>query len=471
MRKDFDYTKGPILKSILLLSLPIIFANVMQTAYQLIDAFWVGRLGSDQVAAISVSFPIIFFMISLGAGFAIAGTVLVAQAKGRKDEKSIEEITGQITSLVIITSLVLGILGYFASGFIINLMGLEQAIVADATSYLKISFLGFTFLFFYFTFQSLMRGVGEVKIPLYIVIGTVLMNAVLDPLLMFGYGIIPAMGVNGTAIATIITQGIAALIGLVILLKGHSGIKLVVSEMKLRKDDVKKIVKLGIPSSIEQSSRSVALVALTFIVAGFGSVVVAAYGVGSRLLSFVIIPALGFSMATSTLVGQNVGAKKIKRSRKIILYSSFLGFTTLTLVGILFFIFAKPLALFFVPTDEVVAEMAATFVRFMALAFGFLAVQQVLTGAFRGAGATTLSMFATLMSLWLLRVPLVFILGNHTSLAQNGIWLAFPIEIVIGSIVTFIVFLRNYWIPKNLKDIDELETEAYDEVLTEEGMQ
>ena len=194
-----NLTEGSVLKSLIALSVPIILANILQTAYQITDTFWVGRLGAVAVAAVSISFPIIFFIISLGGSLAVAGTILVAQYKGKGDKKAINHIASQTLVAVIVIATVLAAVGYFFSPILINLVGSGPDVFSDAVAYIKISFIGMIFMFIYMVFQSLMRGVGDVKTPMYIVLGTVLLNLILDPLFIFGYGFIPALGEIGRA--------------------------------------------------------------------------------------------------------------------------------------------------------------------------------------------------------------------------------------------------------------------------------
>ncbi|MFH1410886.1 MAG: MATE family efflux transporter, partial [Patescibacteria group bacterium] len=240
-----DYTKGPIIKALVGLSLPIVFANILQTAYQLIDTFWVGRLGAVAVAAVSLSFPVIFLMISLGGGLAIAGTILVAQYKGQGNRWQVDHVSGQTLLLMLVSSAAVSVLGYLISGPVMKLIGAGPEVLPEATSYLQISFIGMVFMFGFFVFQSLMRGVGDVKTPLYIVLATVLMNLVLDPLFILGWGPVPAYGVSGAAIATVGTQGVAAVIGLFLLFSGRYGIHLKPEHLRFDLPLFKKMFNLG----------------------------------------------------------------------------------------------------------------------------------------------------------------------------------------------------------------------------------
>ncbi len=465
-----NLTEGSILKSLITLSVPIIFASILQSAYQLIDTFWVGRLGTDAIAAVSISFPLIFLIISLGGGLSIAGTILVAQYKGKKNKKAINHIACQTLLMMVIVSIILSGLGYFLSPQLISLMGVESSVFSGAVSYMRISFIGMIFMFTYMVFQSLMRGVGDVKTPLYIVFGTVLLNLILDPLFIFGYWFIPALGVGGAAVATIITQGIAAVIGIIILLRGKHQIHLRLSDLKPDVPLLKKMFKLGVPASIEQSTRALGILVMTFLVAGFGTLTLAAYGIGGRILSFIVLPAIGLSMATSTLVGQNIGAGKMERAEKIAKLSSLTGFIILTLVGILFFLFAEQISAIFIPGELETIKATALFIKIMALTFGFIGVQMSLNGAFRGSGNTMIPLVLSIVSLWVLRFPLAYLLSKHTVLAELGIWIAFPVANVIAAVITIAWFAKGTWKQKQLTEDIKLTKEVTKETIIEEGV-
>ena len=470
MHQKNNLTEGSILKSLIALAIPIIFANILQTVYQLTDTFWVGRLGTDAVAAVSISFPIIFLIISLSGGLAMSGAILVAQYKGRNDQKAVNHITSQTLMMVVIISVILAAIGYLLSPLLIKLMGAEPGVYADAVSYIKVSFIGIIFVFTYMVFQSLMRGVGEVKTPAYIVLGSVILNLFLDPLFIFGYGFVPAFGVSGAAISTIVTQGLATIIGIMLLIKGRYQIQLHVKDLKPDIPLIKKMFKLGFPASIEQSTRALGMTIMMFLVATFGTVTIAAYGVGSRILSFVIIPTMGLSMATSTLVGQNMGAKKLDRVEKIVKLSSLISFIFLTLLGVILFFFAKQISAIFIPGEIATIQSSALFIKIMALSFGFIGIQMSLSGALRGTGNTTASMILSIISLWVLRLPLAYILSIHTNLAEVGLWIAFPVSNVISAIITISWFARGTWKQKRVIEEIKLSDKISQETITEEGL-
>src|SRR3982750_2925287 len=190
-------TEGSIVSALLRLSIPIVLANILQVAYQLTDTFWAGQLSAEALAAVSLNFPINFLMVAIGGGLAIAGSVLIAQYKGRGEERQMNHVAGQTLIMVLAVSVVLTALGYWYSEAIIRLMTDDPAVIPDAVRFLQITFIGFVFVFGFFVYQSLTRGLGVVLVPMLIVAITVLLNFVLDPLFIFGWGPFPAMGVAG----------------------------------------------------------------------------------------------------------------------------------------------------------------------------------------------------------------------------------------------------------------------------------
>ena len=460
--------EGPIVKSLLALAVPIALANVLQAAYQLIDAFWVGRLGGDAVAAVSVSTPVMFLTIGLGAGLAIAGSTLIAQYFGARNQEMVDHVAAQTLLMIVIVSVVLGVLGYLFAPVLLRLMGVTEVVYEGALGFMRVSFVGLVFNFFFFMFQSIMRGVGEVKLPVYIVLGTVILNFILDPPFIFGWGPIPRMGVMGAAVATLATQSLAAIVGLVVLLRGSHSVHLMWRDFMPDFAYVKRAFFLGLPASVEQSARALGLTVLTFLIATFGTLTMAAYGVGSTILQVVMIPAFGLSMAVSALVGQNIGAGQLERATKIARLGASLGFWILTAMGAIAFVFAPQLIAFFVPGDPNVIAKGAVYLRTMALSWGFLGAQFSLIGVLRASGNMMTTMVLTLVSQWVLQFPLAYVLSKHTGLGDRGIWIAFPISNVLTALITMAVYARGDWKQKRLVD-PAFEPAVTTEILAEEG--
>mgnify|MGYP003473102293 FL=1 len=464
------YTEGSIVKSLVALSVPIVLSNILQTAYQLIDTFWVGRLGAGAVAAVSVSFPLVFLIIALGGGLAIAGSIFIAQYAGARDAKMVNHVSAQTLLMVVSVSLVLAGIGYAFAPGILRLMGIGSDIFADALVFLRVSFLSITFVFGFSVFQSVLRGVGEVRLPLYIVGATVLLNFFLDPILIFGWGPIAAHGVAGAAWATLITEALSMCIGFYILTTGKYGIKLHARDFTPDWPLIKRAFFMGLPASIEQSSRALGFTIITFLVTAFGTTALAVYGIGIRVLTFIIIPALGLAMATSTLVGQNIGAGNIKRADAISKLGAWVAFSVLTFLGLLSFIFAPTLVHFFVPNDPQVLSACVLFIRIMSPMYGLIGAQMVLTGTFRAAGETKVAMNLTLLVQWLFQIPLVYVFSHHTKLGLEGIWWSFPATNIVGMIATLWWYQRGTWKHKTLTKEAVLQEEVTEEIIIEEGI-
>lgn len=457
-RPSDDILRGPIAGALLRLAGPVVLANVLQTVYQLTDTFWVGRIGATAVAAVSFSFPVLFLFIAVGGGLTIAGTILVAQAEGRGNGRQVDYVAGQTYALVTLLSIALAAAGAVLAEPLLRGMGAAPDVLPQATDYLRLSYIGLPFVFGYFVFQALLRGVGDVKTPLYIVGATVLLNFVLDPLFILGWGPVPAMGVSGAAAATIGTQGLAALAGAWLLFSGRRPIHVRWADLRPDLGLARRIARLGFPASVDQGMRALGLTVLVTLVAGFGSDAVAVYGVGTRIFSFVLIPALGLGIATSTVVGQNVGANQRLRARRATAIGTWIAVGTMTAAGALAFVFARPLVAAFVPGEPAVIEEGARFLRIMAPGWGLIGAQVVIGGGFSGAGRTYVSMLFSILSLWVLRFPLAWFLSTRTDLGMEGIWWAFPVSYVGGAALAVVWFLRILRQPTG--DDDEVEERA-----------
>lgn len=453
--KNNPLLEGSIISSLLRLAGPIVLANVLQAGYLLIDAFWVGRLGGNAVAAVSVSSPVAFLAMALGAGLALAGSTLIAQYAGAKNGQMVNLVAAQTLLMIVSVAIVLSILGYLFSPYFLRLLHVSTAVYDGALGFLRVTFIGLVFNFIFFVFQAIMRGIGNVSIPVYIVLGNVLLNFALDPFFIFGWGPMPALGVMGAAVATLTTQSLAAVVGLIILFRGKQGVRLRIRDFKPDWPLLQRAFYIGFPASIEQSMRALSLMLMTFLIASFGTVTVASYGIGSNILQVVTIPAMGLSMAISTLAGQNIGAGNVNRADSIGKLGALLGFSTLTVLGIIVYFFAPHITAFFVPSDPAVIAGGAKFLRTISLAWGFLGLQLCLTGVLRASGNTVMTMVLTIISQWVIQFPLAYLLSRHNALGVEGIWLAFPIANVAIALITMGVYARGDWKKKRLISEDD----------------
>jgi putative MATE family efflux protein len=438
-----DLTKGPVLKVLIGMSIPIIITNLLQSAYQMTDTFWLGRLGAEAVAAVSLTFPVLFLGFSLAIGLSIAATVLIAQAMGRGDSERVDLLATQSYVFMGLIGIALSIVGSIFAGQLMSLIGAQGEVLALATNYLRISLVGVPFLFAFAIYQSVVRGVGDVRAPLFIVHATVLLNLVLDPLFIYGFGPVPALGVGGAAMASVVTQALSAMIGFVLLRTGS--VRLRRAYLIPRLDIIRLLVRIGIPSSFDSGARAFSFIIMAGIVAALGTDAIAAYGIGQSILGFIIIPALGLSIGTTAMVGQTIGARMNDRAIRTIRVGVKIGFGVLSIVGLLIVLFAPSIIAFFVPGESEVIMLGTQFLRIIGFTFGLIGIQMVISGALRGAGRARAPLWITLINLYIIQLPLAWYLSAYTSFGPVGVWVAVAVANVFGALLALIWNVRTDW--------------------------
>ncbi|WP_303657549.1 MATE family efflux transporter [Halorussus lipolyticus] len=460
---DDTITEGGLLGPMFRLAWPIVVIQLLQVTYNIADTFWLGRLSADAVGALSLAFPLIFLLISIAGGFTTAGSILVAQYTGADSEGSAGKVAGQILSFVTILALGLSVLGYFATEPMLAALPSQGAtteqVVPLAGDYMEVFFLGLPFLFGFFVFTSLMRGYGDTRTPMRVMIVSVALNVVLDPLLIFGLGPIPAlgidsavisgMGIEGAALATILSRGVASALGFYVLFVAGAGPDVEVGYLMPDLGYIWDIVRIGVPSALEQSMSALAMITLTAMVVQFAPPVVSAYGLGNRLASLVFLPAMGLGRATNTMVGQNLGAGKSDRAERAVWIAAKVGAGVMFVVAIIAALFPEPIVSVFMATGTEAAQetvrQGSTYLRIRSVEFTFMAVLQVMLGAYRGAGNTKTAMGFSMVALWIGRVPTVYYLAFVAGMGSTGIWIGMALGNTLGAIAAALWFTRGTW--------------------------
>ena len=495
-----NVTDGTLFKPLLVLSAPIVASQMLQVGYNLADTFWVGRLGSDPVAALGYAWAIIFLMVSRGLGITIAGPVLVAQHKGAENFTQSHHVAGQTFAFVTVVSAVLALLGYILSPTLIALVGATPgtAPFEMAVGYTRILFIGMVFLFWFFLFDAVCRGWGDTRTPLYLMAISVTINVVIDPFFILGFQDNPVFawvgltslesnlyaatefdgwGVEGAAVATLISRGFAAFVGIYLLFSGSIGIQPTLGDLWLDRETVTQIVRIGAPTAVELGARSLGLALMTVILALAGDDAVAAWGIIHRLSSLLFMPALGLSRGTETVVGQNIGAGQQERAKRAVYLSSGIILGVFAVVIALAYPFAEGVVGFFIASDaggsrEAVIGYGAAYIWIAGPAYLALGVFQMLLGGIRGSGSTKAAMLFSIFELWVLRLPLAFALLAWTELGVSGVWAAVAVSYLGATIVTAVWFVRGTWLDTVIEE-DDSETleQAPDEHLeTDESL-
>jgi putative MATE family efflux protein len=444
-RGQVNMTEGPLLGILLRVALPITLTNLFQSSFDIVNAFWVGRLGENAIAAVAASGPLFNVLISLGSGLSTAGAVLIAQNAGARRHDMLDHVAAQTLLMVGLMAAAFTIAGASLFSPLLRLIGVSPAIHDLSAQYLYVRYAGMVPMFCFMAMQAMLQAVGEVRFAMVVQIGSILFNALLDPLLIFGFGPVPPLGVAGAALATVIVQTGALALTMRLLLSGRSALHLRLPHFRPDWAHVRRATSLGVPASIEQGIRTFSSLLLMSLAASFGTLGLAAYGLGTRLLFFWFMPMIGLSIATAAVVGQNVGAGLDDRARAAARLSAWLAFLGLTAVGLLLIPFVPAIMRTLAPgQDRVVAE-AVRFAWIYCPFLGVLALPQALLGAFRGAGSTTQSMSISIATQWLFQMPSAWILALATPLGLLGIWWSYPIANAAAAILCILWFRYGRW--------------------------
>ena len=446
-------TEGGLARPLLRLAWPIVAIQLLQVTYNIADTLWLGRLSSDAVGALSLAFPLIFLVLSIAGGFTTAGSILVAQYTGAESEGSAGEVAGQTLTFVGALAMALGLVGFLLTGEMLALLPSSvettDQIVPLAADYMRIFFLGVPALFGFFAFSALMRGYGDTKTPMRVMVVSVALNVVLDPILIFGWGPVPGFGIEGAAYATVFSRGVATVLGMYVLFVAGAGPEVGIADLAPDLGLIEEIVRIGLPSSMEQSMSALAMITLTAMVVTFAPPVVAAYGLGNRLVSLIFLPAMGLGRATNTMVGQNLGAGQADRAERAVYLAAGAGAVVLFLAAVVAALVPGPIVGAFITTGTEDAARTIAFgseyLRIRSVEFVFIAVLQVLLGAYRGAGNTKTALVFSVLALWVGRVPTVYYLAFVADFAQRGIWIGMALGNIVGSIGAGLWFLRGTW--------------------------
>ncbi len=437
------YTYPRLLK----LAGPIMLGNFLQMLYNLADSYFLGKIGKEALSAPSISMNLIFFLIIFAFGFSSAGATLISQSFGKGDRRKTDFYLGQMTALLLFVALIISILGITFTDNLLRLMQVPEDTFQYTSDYLKIILSGIPFMFMSFILRSALQGIGNSITPLVIQSITVFINIILDPIFIFGFGPIPAMTVKGAAYATVLARLVASFIALIILIKGSKGIKLHLRDMVPNKKAIKLLLKIGLPSSIGQGISALGFTVLQGVVNGFGTAVIAAFGIGNRIIGLFNMPAMGISQATSVLVGQQLGAKNYENVKKIVKHSFITIIIFITLGMTATFFKGNSVVKFFVDDPEVIYHGAMLF-KIVSPSVIFFALFTVANGAFQGAGDTKPIMILNIIRLWGLRVPVVFLLVAFTAFGPVSIWIGMFASNLVVAIAGLIILSRGKWMYK-----------------------
>ncbi len=444
-----DLTTGNISKLVLSLAIPLIASNIFSTIFELIDAIFIGKLGSEALAGVAMSGVILFFLATFGIGLNIGTVALVARFTGAGNYKQADKTVEQAFLVGILISLFLSIIGYIFAPRILSILGAKDKVLYYVTSYIKILLLGIYTMFFMFLGSASLRGTGDTKTPMKIIIFSVILNIILDWILIFGKFGFPALGTKGAALATVISRGIGAVLFLIILFRGSHNIHLRFQIIKPDFTIIKKILKIGFPAAIQMFIRSSSGIILIKLVSLFGTATIAGYGICGRLFTLFLLPGFGFADSAQTMAGQNLGAGKPDRAKKSALISVFYYLLVLIVLCSLTFIFSESVIRIF-NTEKEVVKIGSLFLRFISISSLFLSVGLVFSRVFQGAGDSITPMVITGLSLYVFQIPMAYLFGIILDLKQTGIAMAIPLAGFLHALMISLFFLKGKWMRRKI---------------------
>lgn len=439
-----DLTTGGAGKLIFQFATPMLLGNIFQQFYNITDSIIIGNyLGKDALAAVGASFPLIFLLISLIIGVASGFTIVISQYFGAKDMVLVKRSIDTLYVFLFFASLLVSVIGIAFSGPVFRLIKLDPQVVPMAKEYFNIYIGGVIFAFGFNGISAILRGLGDSKTPLYFLIISTIANVFLDLLFV----VVFHWGISGAAIATVISQAGAFITAVLYLNRTHEVVKLTTIRIAFDRYIFRQSMRIGLPSGFQQTFVSLGFLALFRIVNNFGTSATAAFTVAMRIDGFASLPAMNFAAALATFVGQNIGANKPERVKKG--FYTTLWMTTLisVVVSIVVILFRRPLIGLFSQEAEVIA-IGASYLLIVSLFYPLFSAMFTVNGVMRGAGDTLIPMFITLFSLWIVRIPISYVLSLKYGV--NGIWWGIPVAWFFGMSLTYIYYLSNRWKTKSV---------------------
>lgn len=433
-----DLTQGKELKLIFYFALPMLFGNLFQQLYNVVDSAIVGKyLGDEALAAVGASFPIIFLLISLIIGITMGGTISISHYYGAKQFDQVRKAVDTLNIVIFCASIFIAIVGIAFSDQIFRLIELPEEVIPHASDYLQVYLFGLPFFFGFWNISAILRGVGDSKTPLYFLILSTLINIGLDFLFIAGFG----WGIKAVALATIIAQAIG-LVAAVYWIRNNELLRTRIKGIVFDHAVLKKSMRIGLPSGVQHVLFSLGMLAIFGIVNQFGVEVIAAYSGAMRLDSLAIMPAINLAGALSTFVGQNLGAGKFERVKRGLLSTLGMSMTISIFISLIMYFFGENLMSLFTSDPDVIRYGVDYLVISSSFYFVFSGLFSV-NAVMRGAGDMIIPMLITLISLWLVRIPFAWYFTD--TMAEQAVWWSAPVGWITGLLLSTGYYFNGRW--------------------------
>lgn len=427
-------------KAVITLALPVMATNLIQTIYNLVDTFFIGKLGTSQVASVQLSWPVNFLLLSLGAGLSIATTSMIAQHMGAGHQEKAKKVAGQVLLANLVLSVAVALIAIPFLGQIVHLLRVSGDLYTYTYQYLLVNFIGLPTMFLMFAYNGIKTGSGDTVSPMILNTAGVILTIILDPIFIFSMN----MGVAGGAWAMVVSRGIFASYAIYRMFIKPSEIKLNLSHLKPDVELIKHIFKIAVPSSVGQSMEAFGFLVMNIFIVELGEATLTAFSIGNRVNGLILMPAMGIGAALATIVGQNLGADQLGRAKEAVKVSSILSTAILTLGGIPMIIWAAPVIGAFSSDPQVISQ-GAHYLILITLSIPLMGFFNIFVGTFQGAGHTMMVMFMQLGRLWGLRIPLIVFLMRLMPGDPGAIWYSMILSNFLTCVFGLILYKSKRW--------------------------
>ena len=444
-----DFTEGKLSRAILLLSIPAVLEMVMESVFVIVDIYFVSKLGANAVATVGLTESIVTVIYAIAIGLGTATTSMVSRRIGEKNPDAASVTAFQAILTGIVVSVLIGLPGALLSKKLLGMMGASKLIIDNMSGYTMIMLGGNIVIMMLFIINAIFRSAGDAAVAMKVLwIGNII-NIILDPCLIFGIGPFPHMGVTGAAVATNIGRGTAVLVQFYLLFFGKKRIRLSIKHLSVNFKIMLKLLKLSFGSIGQNLIGTTSWIALVRILSIYGSEVVAGYTIAIRIIGFTLLPSWGISNAASTLVGQNLGAKKPDRAERAVWVTGWINMILLGVIGIILFIFPETFIRIFIENENVI-KTGVLGLRILSIGFVAYGLGMVLVNSFNGAGDTSTPLKINILAFWVIEISLAWLLAIKAGFREEGVFIAIVVAESLMTFIAWLVFRRGKW---KLKDV------------------
>jgi putative MATE family efflux protein len=441
---DQDFTEGKLSRAILLLSIPAVLEMVMESVFVIVDIYFVSKLGANAVATVGITESMVTIIYAIAIGLGTATTSMVSRRIGEKKPEEASKTALQAILTGVLISILIGLPGALLSRNLLDLMGASKDIVERMSGYTSVMLGCNIVIMMLFIINAIFRSAGDAAVAMKVLwIGNII-NIALDPCLIFGLGPFPQMGVTGAAVATSIGRGTAVLFQYYLLFIAKKRIHLSVKHLSVDLKIMIRLLKLSIGSIGQNLIGTTSWIALVRILSIFGSEVVAGYTIALRIIGFTLLPSWGISNAASTLVGQNLGAKKPERAERSVWVTGWINMILLGVISLVLILFPEIFIKIFIDNENVI-KAGVLGLRIVSIGFVAYGLGMVLVNSFNGAGDTSTPLKINIFAFWLVEIPLAWLLAIKAGLNEEGVFIAIVAAESLMTFIAWLVFRKGKW--------------------------